>query len=488
MLPDNSRTADPYSEILKSKITFIYLLIDLLLIGISFFLPYLCRLNPDALITIYNTGSLSSLWFPHPEQYLIIFIFWAILIVLLFFHYGLYETRRELTYLDEAVLVLKALFYATLPAAGAVFFLQVKIFSRLVFAQNVVALVLCLTLWRMGKRYLVRRRVARGFNNRNVLIVGAGRVGQALVREINRERYLGLEVVGFLDDSPAREVEGIEILGGTGDFEQVMRQKFIDEALVSIPSERALVERLIFQARRLGKSIRVVPDLLSMNMDAIKTCYLGRFPLLEYHREGLHRADLFLKRSFDIVISFLALLLLFPVMLTIAAAVKLDSPGPGLYASSRIGKKGRVFKFYKFRTMIEGAEGMLESLRHLDETDGPIFKIKNDPRVTRVGRFLRRYSLDELPQLWNVLKGDMSLVGPRPPTPNEVEKYADWQLKRLEIRPGLTCLWQVKGRSNLSFREWMKFDLFYIENWSFWLDIKIILRTILVVLRGQGAY
>ena len=138
--------------------------------------------------------------------------------------------------------------------------------------------------------------------------------------------------------------------------------------------------------------------------------------------------------------------------------------------------------------MHENADKMLDELRHLDETDGPIFKIRNDPRVTRVGRFLRRYSLDELPQFWNVLRGDMSLVGPRPPTPNEVMEYADWQLKRLEIRPGLTCLWQVKGRSNLSFREWMKLDLFYIENWSFWLDIKIILRTIVVVFKGEGAY
>ncbi len=138
--------------------------------------------------------------------------------------------------------------------------------------------------------------------------------------------------------------------------------------------------------------------------------------------------------------------------------------------------------------MVKDADKMLEMLRHLDETDGPIFKVKNDPRISRVGRFLRRYSLDELPQLWNVLKGDMSLVGPRPPTPNEVEQYANWQLKRLEIRPGLTCLWQVRGRSNLSFREWMKLDLFYIENWSFWLDIKIILRTIWVVIRGEGAF
>ncbi len=425
---------------------------------------------------------------PRLEQHLLIFLFWAIVIVLFLFLYGLYETNRELSYLDEAVLVLKALLFSSLPAAAAVFFFQIKIFSRMVFFTTLIALALSLILWRMGKRYLVRRRVVRGFNNRNVLIIGAGNVGQALAREIERNRYLGLEVVGFLDDNPVRNAENLRILGGTGDFEEVMRRKFVDETLISIPSERVLVAQLITQARKLGKSVRVVPDLLSMGMEGIKATYLGRIPLLEYYGKGLHGADLFLKRSFDIAVSVLALIFLSPVMLGIMLAIKIDSPGPVFYVSRRNGKKALLFNFYKFRTMEKNADKKLEMLRHLDETDGPIFKIKNDPRITRIGRFLRRYSLDELPQFWNVLKGDMSLVGPRPPTPNEVVRYADWQLQRLEIRPGLTCLWQVKGRSNLSFREWMKLDIFYIKNWSFWLDIKIILRTIWVVIRGEGAF
>ncbi|MDP8235286.1 MAG: sugar transferase [Candidatus Erginobacter occultus] len=473
---------------MKAKITIIYLIIDLVLIAGCLFLPYVLRYNPGAIGRFLTTGSLTFLWLPSLDQYSVIYLFWAILIFLIFFPFGLYETRREISYLDEAILVLKALFFSSLPIAGAVFFLQVKIFSRLVFFQNLGGLALSLILWRILKRYLVRHRVARGFNNRHVLIVGAGKVGRAVAQEIARERFLGLEVVGFLDDHPEQIPPELRVLGGTGDLMVVVRREFVDEVLISIPSERDLVARLIDQARRMGKSIRVVPDLLSMGMEGIKAGYLGRIPLLEYYGKGLHGADLLLKRGFDIVISFFALLLLSPLLAAIAIAIKLTSPGPAIYVSRRNGKKGQLFNFYKFRTMVPGAEGMLESLRHLDETDGPIFKIRNDPRVTRVGKFLRRYSLDELPQLWNVLRGDMSLVGPRPPTPNEVEQYADWQLKRLEIRPGLTCLWQVKGRSNLSFREWMKFDLFYIENWSFWLDIKIILRTILVVFKGQGAY
>jgi len=427
-----------------------------------------------------------SVWALGP--YTVVFFIWGVLTVLFLNHYNLYHTVRRYSYLDELILIVKALFWASLSAAGAVFFLQIKIYSRLVFAVSAVLLLITCSLWRMLKRYLVRRRVAKGFNNYHVLIVGAGKVGQALAREIARNRYLGLEIIGFLDDNLTGKVEGYPILGRSENFEGVVRKKFIDDVLVSIPSERKLVARLIMDCRKLGKSIRVVPDLMSLGMEGVKSGYLGLIPLLEYYNRGLHGADLILKRSFDITASALALIVLSPVMLGIALAIKIDSPGSVIYVSKRNGKKGKLFKFFKFRTMHENADKMLEELRHMDETDGPIFKITNDPRVTRVGRLLRRYSLDELPQFWNVLRGDMSLVGPRPPTPNEVVEYADWQLKRLEIRPGLTCLWQVKGRSNLSFREWMKLDLFYIENWSFWLDIKIIIRTIMVVFKGEGAY
>ncbi|MFH1038798.1 MAG: sugar transferase [PVC group bacterium] len=473
---------------MKSKIVILYLIIDLILIALCLYPPYVFKYNPDALARISARGTLKVLWLPNLGQHSLIFLFWAVLIVILFRMYNLYATDRTISYLDEALLIVRALFLALLPAAAAVFFLQIKIFSRIVFVIQSSALLISLTFWRMLKRYLVRRRVARGFNNQHVLIIGAGKVGWALAREVAKHPYLGLKVVGFLDDRLSGTIGGYPVLGGSDDFEKVVSKHFVDEVLVSIPSERRLVARLILSARELGKSIRVVPDLLSMGMEGIKAGHLGLIPLLEYYNKGLHGADLFLKRFFDIVVSFLALIVLLPVFVVIAVAIMLDSPGPVFYVSKRNGKKGKLFNFYKFRTMAKDADKMLESLRHLDKTAGPTFKMKNDPRVSRVGRFLRRYSLDELPQLWNVLKGDMSLVGPRPPTPNEVEKYAHWQLRRLEIRPGLTCLWQVRGRSNLSFREWMKLDIFYIENWSFWLDIKIILRTIVVVIRGEGAY
>lgn len=473
----------------RKKISILYVFIDVFFIALSFYIPYILRYSENPFLrhlAFPEKWVRLSEWALGP--YTVVFFFWGFLCVIFLSHYNLYRTVRGLSYLDETVLVGKAIFLASLSAAGAVFFLQIKIYSRLVFAVNVASLMVTLSCWRILKRYLVRRRVARGFNNLHVLIVGAGKVGRSLARELTRNRYLGLEMMGFLDDSEQGEVAGYPVLGSCPDFEKIVRQKFIDEVLISIPSERNLVSRLIMSARKLGIGIQVVPDLLSLGMEGIRAGYLGPIPLLEYYGKGLHKADLLLKRSFDIVVSALALIMIFPLMLIIGLLIKITSPGPVFYVSRRCGKKGKVFKFYKLRTMVKDADRMREELRHLDETDGPVFKIRKDPRVTGLGRFLRRYSLDELPQLWNVLKGDMSLVGPRPPTPEEVEEYHDWQLKRLEIRPGMTCLWQVKGRSDLSFREWMKLDLFYIENWSFWLDIKILFLTFLAVFRGKGAY
>jgi exopolysaccharide biosynthesis polyprenyl glycosylphosphotransferase len=197
---------------------------------------------------------------------------------------------------------------------------------------------------------------------------------------------------------------------------------------------------------------------------------------------------LLLKRLFDVVVSLSGLLFISPVLLATTAAIKLDSPGPVIFKQKRVGKNGNLFDFYKFRSMVVNAEELRAELAAANEADGPVFKIREDPRMTRVGRFIRKYSIDELPQLLNVIKGDMSLVGPRPPLPNEVEEYGNIEWRRLEVVPGITGLWQVSGRSEISFKKWMELDVYYIEHWSFWLDLKILLQTIPVVLLGKGAY
>lgn len=459
---------------------------DLILIALAFYLPYLARYSANPYVRSYP---IFQKWLRLGEwalgPYTLVLLIWAPLSILFLQHYRLYRTDRSLSYLDETLLVARAVFFGSLAAAGSIFFLQVKIYSRLVFVLNAVLMFVFLAAWRIFKRRLIRRRVRAGFNNRNVLIAGRGRPALALAAAVAQAPYLGLELVGFLDDG-AGEVG--PVLGSLADLETVVRQRFVDELLIAVPPGDPRFPGLVEKGLRLGLGVKITPDILGAGSERLQVFYLGDIPMLEYQAKGLHGADLLLKRAFDILVSALALILLSPLLGLLAVLVRLDSRGPILYVSERCGRKGKAFRFYKFRSMRPGAEEELEKLRHLNETDGPVFKIRRDPRVTRVGRFLRRLSLDELPQLWNILKGDMSLVGPRPPTPEEVVKYEDWQLRRLEIRPGLTCLWQIGGRSNLSFTDWMKLDLFYLDNWSFWLDLKIILKTVFVVLRGEGAY
>lgn len=225
-----------------------------------------------------------------------------------------------------------------------------------------------------------------------------------------------------------------------------------------------------------------------MASNQIGTEHIGFHTFLRYTDTLPHKTDLLVKRLMDIVMSIAGLAVLSPLFFVIAIVIKLEGSGPVFYSSPRCGRKGRIFSFYKFRSMVCDADKQKEHLGHKSEVQGPVFKIKDDPRVTSFGKFIRRYSLDELPQLFNVLKGDMSIVGPRPPIPEEVAKYDIWQMRRLDIRPGITCLWQVRGRSDLSFYKWVKWDLWYIDNWSLGLDIRILLWTIPAVLKGRGAY
>jgi exopolysaccharide biosynthesis polyprenyl glycosylphosphotransferase len=246
------------------------------------------------------------------------------------------------------------------------------------------------------------------------------------------------------------------------------------------------VKRLVEQAREASVDIRVVPDLYDGLAWNSTVEYIGQFPTIPLHRGEVPVLGMVMKRLLDIAVSSAALVLLSPVLLAIAIAVRTDSPGPIFYASERIGKKGRVFGCLKFRTMVPDAERRRAEILHMNERDSVLFKISNDPRITGTGRFLRKYSLDELPQLINVLRGDMSLVGPRPPIASEVKRYELNHLRRLDVTPGVTGLWQVQARQDPSFDSYISLDTAYIENWSLWLDIKILIRTIGVVVSGTG--
>jgi exopolysaccharide biosynthesis polyprenyl glycosylphosphotransferase len=268
---------------------------------------------------------------------------------------------------------------------------------------------------------------------------------------------------------------------------QNARKQFVDEIFFTTPCERGIVQNVLDQARSHGVDLRVVPDMYDGLAWNSPIEYIGQFPTIPLHCGHVPEVGLLIKRVIDVLFSSMALVLLSPVLLAVAIAVKLDSRGPIFYSSERIGKKGRVFKCTKFRTMVRDADQRRADVMHMNERDGVLFKISNDPRITTVGRFLRKYSLDELPQFFNVLKGDMSIVGPRPPLASEVQEYKLSHLRRLDVTPGITGLWQVQARQDPSFDSYISLDVTYIDNWSIWLDLKIIVRTILVVFAGTGS-
>ena len=245
---------------------------------------------------------------------------------------------------------------------------------------------------------------------------------------------------------------------------------------------------IVNECQRKRVEARIVPDLFQMSLSQVDVDDLGGIPLIGVRETTIGRWERVLKRSMDVALASVGGFLLFPLMGIIALVVRLDSPGPAIFRQLRVGKGGRQFRCYKFRSMYEGAENEQERLKAYSDRDGPVFKIRDDPRCTRAGRWLRRTSLDELPQFYNVLRGEMSLVGPRPPLPDEVAQYEAWQMRRLEVAPGITGMWQVSGRSDLTFDEQCLLDIFYIENWSPFLDIKILLRTVPKIVLGDGAY
>jgi exopolysaccharide biosynthesis polyprenyl glycosylphosphotransferase len=317
----------------------------------------------------------------------------------------------------------------------------------------------------------------RGRNFRNVLIVGTGEHAKKIAQEILKQPELGVRVVQSMAYDDLLE------------FEQALKRYAVDEVVFTETVRYFVqVEELSQVAYEEGVSVSLVADLFSLDIFRSDLSYLGSFPIIHYRRSYLDSPLLIVKRVFDVVFAGFLLIVLAPLLILVAIAIKLSSPGPIFFRQQRVGLNGRKFILLKFRSMIDGSEHLMERLKRKNEMSGPVFKIKKDPRVTKLGRFIRKYSIDELPQLFNVIKGDMSLVGPRPPLPDEVSRYERRQRRRLSMRPGLTCIWQVSGRNNiLDFDEWAKLDLEYIDNWSLKKDFQLILKTIPVVLTGFGA-
>jgi exopolysaccharide biosynthesis polyprenyl glycosylphosphotransferase len=349
---------------------------------------------------------------------------------------------------------------------------------------------------RLILRLLLMKLRRSGMNCRYVVIVGTNTRAIDLARRIQAHPELGYRFGGFIaEDSAVQEMTGVDgkpipIAGCINDFEHFLERGTVDEVLICLPLRdrfREICDVAGF-CRDLGVVVRVLPDIADARTlsDFQVEIFEGDCVLTLFREKLLWQ--LFAKRILDVIVSVIMLLTLSPLLVVVAFWIKLTSPGPVFFAQERVGMNKRKFRLLKFRSMVVDAEARKQELAALNESDGPAFKIKNDPRITSIGRWIRKTSIDELPQLINVLKGEMSLVGPRPPLPSEVDQY-DWiYRRRLSIKPGITCLWQIGGRNNIPFARWMELDREYIENWSFWLDLKILVKTVPVVLLGRGAY
>jgi len=309
-------------------------------------------------------------------------------------------------------------------------------------------------------------------------------VGRRVAAYIERHPGCGRRTSGFLDD---KRPLGNDVIGRVSDLALLARKGFVDEVILAAPHDGELALRVFGEAKRLRLDLKIVPELFGCDPAEQEIEHVGGLPVICVHAERLPSAGLVIKRIIDILGASLGLILVLPLMVAIALLIKLDSPGPVLYAAKRAGRKGRPFQCYKFRTMWRDADQRKNSLREKNERSGPIFKVFDDPRITRVGRSLRRYSLDELPQLWNVVRGEMSLVGPRPHPVDEFASYELSHLARLDVTPGLTGLWQVSARRDPSFDRAMELDREYIRTWNVGLDLRILLRTVVAVARGSGS-
>jgi len=335
---------------------------------------------------------------------------------------------------------------------------------------------------------MLRSLISRGYNNLNIAIIGAGRIGMALCGAIKAKPYLGLKILGFMDDK-CELTKIAPFLGKVGDFENICKRHFINEIFITIPLEADVLSKIIKFSKKNDVNVCVIPDNFEDMEVPVRTSNIDFIPILTYEKKTRSPIGMVVKEIFDFIGASLLILILSPLFFITALMIKIDSRGPVFYSQKRAGKQGKIFNCYKFRSMVENAQELKADLLNKNEiSGGVIFKIKDDPRITRIGKILRRYSIDELPQLFNVLAGDMSLVGPRPFDVEEIKKMDDDHMTRLNVKPGITGLAQVKGRSNIAFRRWIKWDIWYVNNRSFMIDLLILLWTIPAVFKKEGAY
>lgn len=465
---------------------------ELVMASLNFFAVYLLFLHVDFL---HEHGLLSERFaVPTPApiaQYMPAFWLALGLWTAILRARGEYQHFRLQTYLKiiSNQVLNAALFFGFYTSAA--FLLKLQELSRLFIVVYTVTTLLELLVVRLAVLSLAYYVRKKGYNYRNLILVGTGRRAQEFISLAAKHAEWGYRIIGLLDVDPekrGKRIAGHPVIGTLEDLPKLLEENVVDEVVFVVPrSWIGAIEKCILYCEAVGVPATLSTDFFNLDIASGRPRSMESFTYITFETRLLKASELVVKRFCDVLLSSAGLLLTAPLMLGTALAVKFTSPGPVLFRQVRSGRNGRRFVLYKFRSMVIDAEERLEELRDKNEMSGPVFKMSEDPRLTKVGKFLRKTSLDELPQLWNVFRGDMSLVGPRPPLPREVEQYEPWQRRRLSMKPGITCIWQISGRNEVDFEDWMKMDLQYIDRWSLWLDIKIILLTVWAVVLRRGA-
>ena len=409
--------------------------------------------------------------------------------------FNLYRSRRLSSKKYELVDVLKASTMAVTIVALTGQVLRLRMITPLFLSTFWVGCTGSMVLSRILMRALLAAVRRRGRNLRTILVAGANARGVQFAQSLESQPELGYRVLGFVDEQGRAETErfrksGYSLVTGFENFATYLRTCVVDEVALFLPLKSLYLEasNILAVCEEHGITVRVPAQSFNLTLGKAQVEPLESGPVVTIYTGAMQGFAVFAKRLFDITVSSMLLTFLLPLFVVVAILIKRTSEGPVFFTQERLGLNKRLFRVLKFRTMVADAEKKLTDLEHLNEAGGPVFKIKGDPRMTRLGRFLRKASIDELPQLFNVLKGEMSLVGPRPLPVRDYEGFKqDWHRRRFSVRPGITCLWQVNGRSSVPFQKWMELDIEYIDTWSLWLDFKIVLKTIPAVLKGAGA-
>jgi exopolysaccharide biosynthesis polyprenyl glycosylphosphotransferase len=453
--------------------------LDGALLTVAAVLAYLVRFNYSAIGNAHD-----YLWL-----LLVAIVFWFFLLS----YYGFYSSLRRKTLYQLTTSLINVSVFGTIGLATVVYFVDQDDFSRGLFLLFVAFSFLLLLLEKLSVLAFLSHFRSLGYNVRYLLIVGTKERARNFLAQLKAHAQWGLVPIGFLQLDPGTlldEVEGLPVLGRVDKLNALCKERPIDEVIFCPPKDLVVnVEDYLLDLEALGVTARVVLDYYDVYSARRELSFFhDTIPILTFHSKTFDAWQLFLKRSLDIVGSLVGLCLFSLFLPFVTMAIKINDPGPIFFGQERVGMSGRRFKCWKFRSMYIDAEERKQELMGQNEMSGAIFKIKNDPRVTAVGRFLRKTSLDELPQFWNVLMGQMSLVGTRPPTPSEVAEYEDWHHRRTSIKPGITGMWQISGRNQIDdFDEIVRLDLQYIDSWNLWLDVRILLKTFWVVFRRDGS-